>query len=79
MALITCQECGREMSSDAAACPACGKPNKPAVDKSKDGRQSIGCALMIAGALTAAFIQPVIGLILLVVGLVFAALNTRLK
>jgi len=28
MALIKCEECGREMSDEALACPSCGKPQK---------------------------------------------------
>ena len=29
MALIKCTECGQDISTDAKACPHCGKPNKP--------------------------------------------------
>lgn len=29
MALVQCPECGGKLSSDAAACPHCGKPNAP--------------------------------------------------
>ena len=28
MALIDCKECGKEISSEAPACPHCGKPQK---------------------------------------------------
>jgi hypothetical protein len=30
MALITCAECGSQLSSEAPACPKCGKPNAAA-------------------------------------------------
>jgi TM2 domain-containing membrane protein YozV/RNA polymerase subunit RPABC4/transcription elongation factor Spt4 len=30
MALISCRECSREISSEAPACPHCGAPSKPA-------------------------------------------------
>jgi hypothetical protein len=29
MALISCPECGRQISSAAEACPQCGHPNRP--------------------------------------------------
>lgn len=32
MALITCPECGREVSDKAAACPYCGNPLKENAD-----------------------------------------------
>src|ERR1041385_346162 len=31
MALTTCPDCGREVSTSAPACPHCGRPNAPAV------------------------------------------------
>jgi len=31
MALTTCSDCGREVSTSAPACPHCGRPNAPAV------------------------------------------------
>lgn len=34
MALIRCPECGREISSQARACPACGYPVEPGREKS---------------------------------------------
>ena len=30
MALIACQECGKEISTEALICPHCGRPNKKA-------------------------------------------------
>lgn len=36
MALITCKDCGKEISQSAVACPSCGSPvagNEPAVTK----------------------------------------------
>lgn len=37
MALIKCKECGKEISSDATACPDCGKPINPPKSKSVSG------------------------------------------
>lgn len=33
MSLITCPECGKEISDKAAACPNCGCPNTKAIHK----------------------------------------------
>lgn len=40
MALVSCSECKKEISSDATACPHCGKPqSKPA--------QGVGCGTLL--------------------------------
>jgi predicted nucleic acid-binding Zn ribbon protein len=41
MALVTCQECGKDVSSEAAACPHCGYSRKPQVKKKKRFRWSV--------------------------------------
>lgn len=76
MALIKCKECGKEMSGEAAACPACGKPNVAAKKKEMDGKQGMGCLLFLVGGGLLLFF-PMLGLPVLVVGLVIALLNTR--
>jgi TM2 domain-containing membrane protein YozV len=35
MSLISCRECGKQISNEAAACPGCGKPTGAAPRKSK--------------------------------------------
>jgi zinc-ribbon domain len=30
MALVTCPDCGKEISDQAPACPSCGRPREPA-------------------------------------------------
>lgn len=37
MALISCSECGREISDKAAACPGCGAPVSPAQVEAAEG------------------------------------------
>lgn len=44
MALITCRECGKEISGKAAACPSCGLP-APGVSP---GRKAIGLGVLLA-------------------------------
>lgn len=44
MSMITCKECGKEISSSAKVCPNCGKQLKPS-----DARIIIGCILILIG------------------------------
>jgi len=55
MALVSCWECGKEISQSAAACPHCGAPPKPlsslpvpARKKQNPLNQNIGCGSLIA-------------------------------
>jgi Uncharacterised protein family UPF0547 len=43
MALITCPECQKEISSEATACPNCGYSFKKATQKKKSSPLAIGC------------------------------------
>jgi hypothetical protein len=43
MALKRCRECGKEVSTEAAACPHCGATN-PTGAKKSDASPTIGCA-----------------------------------
>ncbi len=78
MALIECGECGREMSSEATACPACGKPNKPVQNKATDSKQQVGCAMMILSVAIGFLFGPIAGVAVFLVGLILVMLNTRL-
>jgi TRAP-type C4-dicarboxylate transport system permease large subunit len=66
------------MSSDAAACPHCGKPNTVVAKKQRDSKQNLGCVLMIV-ALLVGFLVPPVGVVMFVVGLVLVLLNMRVK
>lgn len=85
MALVACPECKREISSDAPACPNCGKPNAAlqkaqaaAARRSQDNNQRVGCAAMILGLLGLA-VFPLGGAIVMLVGLVLIFANMRFK
>lgn len=58
MALITCPECGKEISDCAAACPHCGKPmnsyymEMPKQKKSKGWLWAVVILVVVAGFLT---------------------------
>lgn len=53
MALINCPDCGREVSSNAPACPSCGAPIQAqtieATAKKWKGLQLLGALLVILG------------------------------
>jgi len=74
VALITCPECGEQMSGDAVACPHCGKPNAAAAKKEKNSKQNIGCVLMLLSVVVG-FLLPPVGVVMFVVGLVLVLLN----
>lgn len=53
MGLTTCRDCGKPMSDEAAACPQCGAPNRPLLDR-ESRRNNTGCltlAIIVALAL----------------------------
>jgi hypothetical protein len=78
MPLVTCADCGMEMSSEAVACPKCGKPNKKVVAKTKDSKQAMGCLFMLLSLVLGFFFGPLVGAVVFIVGLVIVLLNTRL-
>lgn len=53
MALITCEECGKDISDQAAACPGCGAPAQPAQpampapSPKSLGDKKVGCGTVI--------------------------------
>lgn len=76
MALIYCPECDREMSSEAMACPGCGRPNPIAKNKVMDGHQRTGCLLILLSIIVALF-SPLVGGVMFLVGLVLFLVYTR--
>lgn len=48
MALIKCNDCGHDVSSDADACPNCGwKTPKARIAAGQDGLRSCGCGMSV--------------------------------
>ena len=78
MPLINCEDCGRQLSTDAKFCPSCGKPNNVKVVKEQNSKQFVGCFLFIVG-ICLCFFLPIIGIPILLIGLILAIINTRLK
>ena len=77
MPLVTCADCGHEMSSEATACPKCGKPNKKALAKAKNAKQAMGCLFILLSLVLGFFFGPLVGAVVFIVGLVIVLLNTR--
>lgn len=68
MALMTCPDCNRQISSSAPACPNCGRPMKSAPLTPEVHGTGEGCFLKtmnIGCAITFAFIALIVVLILL--------------
>ncbi len=53
MALIKCQECGKEISDTAEACPHCGFSSRSENKKKAHRLKDLGAALAIGGAAAA--------------------------
>jgi len=84
MPLIECQECGKEISDKADACPKCGAPTKFGQKEKKKERnkrrsnvQGAGCLLILLSlilgftviGLPFAGILGTVGLIIVIIGL----------
>lgn len=73
MAMVTCKECSKELSSEALACPSCGKPQEAKLKKERHKKRSnvqgAGCLLIIVGILLM-MLSPIVGTIALAAGVV---------
>ena len=76
MALIACQECGQQISVEAASCPSCGKPNRGPQRAAENSKQKVGCAVMVFSLLVGA-VSPAAGIAVFLVGLLVMLINTR--
>ncbi len=75
MALVTCPDCSRDVSSGAANCPHCGRPmavfSAGAVQTRRKGGKFEGIGfLLILGGIAACFADGALGAITILVGFV---------
>jgi len=77
MALVKCTECGKEVSDKAAACPGCGAPIAPVatpqvarVARQGGKWEAAGFVLIVIGIVLGIAIDPRLGWLAGVVGLV---------
>jgi RNA polymerase subunit RPABC4/transcription elongation factor Spt4 len=61
MALVNCSECGKEMSSEAAACPSCGKPTKKKSQQTQVSGIVIVIILLVVAAAIVGALKPEAG------------------
>jgi len=69
MKLNACEACQKQISSEAAACPSCGHPQKAVRQKIRGDRQGGGCLLIILSMVLGMF-SPILGSIAFIVGFV---------
>jgi uncharacterized membrane protein YvbJ len=75
MSLISCPDCGRQVSDSAPTCPQCGKPialasSQTVRTKRKGGAyEALGFVLIVAGII-ACFGSATVGTILILVGFI---------
>ena len=60
MSLVKCKECGADISSDAAACPHCGKPLAPTV-RPKPQQKTSGCLVILLAIVVIGIIASIDG------------------
>lgn len=72
MALINCPECRREFSSEARACPQCGRPGHGQSIFTKElGADGVACGVMIvAGLVIVLFMGMPVGILLAGAGMI---------
>lgn len=51
MALVKCQECGKEISSEAVSCPGCGSSNKKPAGPKKATKQDVVIAVLVVAGM----------------------------
>jgi DNA-directed RNA polymerase subunit RPC12/RpoP len=59
MALITCHECGNQVSTEAIVCPKCGAPGKRIVTKQQNNNS---IAIQIIAGMSCAIFGVIIGI-----------------
>lgn len=51
MALVVCKDCGKEISTEALACPQCGRPSVQHAAGQQVGNMLKGCAGIVVGSI----------------------------
>lgn len=79
--IVQCKECGKDISSEAAACPSCGYPQQQAAGPNapQDARKQshmFGWLALVAFVM-ASFIPAIISPLVVLVALVFATLEMK--
>lgn len=79
--IVKCKECGKDVSTEAAACPACGYPQKPAQgsatqSKKQDGSHIFGWIALIA-FLMSSFIPAIMSPLIVLIAIVFSLLEFK--
>jgi len=81
--IVKCRECGKDISTEAVACPACGCPQKPIaetvpkVDKGKQGRSHIFGWIALIAFFMSNFIPAIMAPLIVLIAIIFALLEFK--
>ncbi len=77
--IVKCKECGKDVSTEAAACPACGCPQKPAersVSEAKNqGRSHIFGWIALIAFFMSSFIPAIMAPLIVLIAIIFSLLE----
>ena len=79
--IVKCKECGKDVSTEAAACPACGCPQKPAAGSGSEakhqGRSHIFGWIALIAFFMSTFIPAIMAPLIVLIAIIFALLELK--
>lgn len=79
--IVKCKECGKDVSTEAAACPACGCPQKPAPgsapETKKQGRSHIFGWIALIAFFMSNFIPAIMAPLIVLIAIIFSLLELK--
>lgn len=79
--IVKCKECGKDVSTEASACPACGCPQKPETElkpeAKKQGRSHIFGWIALIAFLMSNFIPAIVAPLIVLTAIIFSLLELK--
>lgn len=79
--IVKCKECGKDVSTEAVACPACGYPQKPASESvpeaKKEGRSHVFGWIALIAFVMSAFIPAITAPLIVLMAIIFSLLEFK--
>ena len=79
--IVKCKECGKDVSTEAAACPGCGCPQKPAAgsvpETKEEGRPPIFGWIALIAFFMSNFIPAIMAPLIVLIAIIFSLLELK--
>lgn len=79
--IVKCKECGKDVSTEAAACPACGCPQKPVPELTheakKHGQPHIFGGIALIAFFMSTFIPAIMAPLIVLIAIIFSLLELK--